>query len=185
MPVVGSAAAGISAGVGQFRGVFGGAERRLRQLAAGSRALRGVSAGAGCGVGVGYGFGAGLFLKPGVGEALLQRLAAARESVQARLPAGLALPGGAPAVQQAQQQPWQQQPWQQQQAQQQQQAGGSEAARVAEEAERALSQLRERVAQLSDSLAAVRAEQRDVRAALCAAQPRPAWAEALCERRQQ
>jgi hypothetical protein len=117
VPVVGSAASGVGAGLAQFRGVFGGAERRLRALLrAAPPALRGVSAGAGCGVGVGYGFGAGLFLKPSAGEALLRRAGAARDALAAKLPAA--------ARQQLQQLQAQQQ--QQAQAQQQHAGGGAQ-----------------------------------------------------------
>jgi hypothetical protein len=45
-----------------------------------------------------------------------------------------------------------------------------------------VSLLEERVAQLSDSLAALRAEQRALRHALCAAAPQQAWADAWCDR---
>jgi hypothetical protein len=111
VPVVGSAASGIGAGLGQFRGVIAPVERRLRALLGASRALRGVSVGAGCGVGVGYGFGAGLFLKPSAGEALARRAAAACDALAAKLPV-------------AARQQLQQLHTQAQQQQQQQQHGG-------------------------------------------------------------
>ena len=75
VPVLGSATAGVSAGLYALRGSLGGVERALRRLLPPLPALPGLTAGAGCGVGVGYGFGAGLFLKP---EALLQLQSRAR-----------------------------------------------------------------------------------------------------------
>jgi hypothetical protein len=86
VPVLGSATAGVSAGLSALRGSLGGVERALRRLLPPLPAVPGLAAGAGCGVGVGYGYGAGLFLKP---EALLQlhdRARALQESLLAAFP---------------------------------------------------------------------------------------------------
>jgi hypothetical protein len=77
VPVVESAAAGLSSGVDQLRGLLPQVKLPLPA---------GLRAGMGCGVGVGYGFGAGLMLRP----SLVQSLRAAVESLLHRAPLLLA-----------------------------------------------------------------------------------------------
>lgn len=64
----------------------GGACACVLQLA--KTGQKNLDVGLGCGVGVGYGFGAGLFLKPGVGEGLMESAkeawAGAQEQLHAR-----------------------------------------------------------------------------------------------------
>ncbi|GAQ82013.1 hypothetical protein KFL_000970390 [Klebsormidium nitens] len=80
LPGLDGIASGVSQVGGQLRGVRGFVKKGLAKSG-----QKNLDVGLGCGVGVGYGFGAGLFLKPGVGEGLVDSAKAAWAGAQEQL----------------------------------------------------------------------------------------------------
>jgi len=95
VPGLASVAGGVAAGLSAAGAPLGGAGAALRR-AIGGLGVRGLDAGMGCGVGLGYGVGAGLFLKPNAVESLAAGAASCAHWARERLAAaGLHLPSAA------------------------------------------------------------------------------------------